>query len=244
LRKFSSKYVQTRWNTISHLSPSADPLFADIGSTGVVRNLNLNENVTTAVTWSTGTGILAAGNHGTIANVFTSGSITSASSDAGDAFAGLVSTNYGLIARSGSDATVIADGSSAGLVVQNLGTITESYATGPVTSLSTHGGAGGLVAYGNGTITQSFASGRVGAVAPRIGGICEGCAGLGNDVYWNVQTTGQASSGGNLTAANGLTSAQMSNPASFVGWDFSSNGAWAMPSGATQPVLRWQITAH
>jgi hypothetical protein len=36
----------------------------------------------------------------------------------------------------------------------------------------------------------------------------------------------------------------MSNPASFVGWDFSTNGVWAMPSGATQPVLRWQVTAH
>jgi hypothetical protein len=33
----------------------------------------------------------------------------------------------------------------------------------------------------------------------------------------------------------------MSNPASFVGWDFGANGAWAMPLGATHPVLRWQV---
>jgi len=232
------------WNTISNLSPSADPVFANIAATGVVRDLNLSEHVTTEVAWSTGTGMLAAANHGTIANVFTSGSIVSESSDAGDAFAGLVGTNYGLIARSGSNARVTADGSAAGIAVQNLGTITESYATGPITSLSSHGGAGGLVAYGSGTITQSYASGHVSAVAPRQGGVCESCSALGNDVYWNVDTSGQPASGGNLSAANGLTSAQMSDPASFAGWDFSTNGAWAMPVGATQPVLRWQVSAH
>lgn len=48
--------------------------------------------------------------------------------------------------------------------------------------------------------------------------------------------------GGTLPAANGLTTAQMSNPANFdSSWDFSSTGAWAMPVGATHPVLRWQL---
>ncbi|MBB5468003.1 hypothetical protein OKW30_002507 [Paraburkholderia sp. Clong3] len=75
-----------------------------------------------------------------------------------------------------------------------------------------------------------------------MGGICAGCSGgLGSDVYWDVQSTGQASSGGNLPASNGLTTAQMSNPASFVGWDFGPNGVWVMPTGATHPVLRWQV---
>jgi hypothetical protein len=50
-----------------------------------------------------------------------------------------------------------------------------------------------------------------------------------------------ATSGGNLPPSNGLTTAQMSDPASFAGWDFSSNGAWTMPAGATHPVLRWQV---
>ena len=35
----------------------------------------------------------------------------------------------------------------------------------------------------------------------------------------------------------------MSDPASFAGYDFGADGAWAMPSGAAQPVLRWQL-AH
>lgn len=50
------------------------------------------------------------------------------------------------------------------------------------------------------------------------------------DSYWNVQTTGQTNGGG-APASNGLTTAQMSNPASFAGWDFGPNGAWAMPAG-------------
>ncbi|MGF6870800.1 hypothetical protein [Paraburkholderia sp. MM5477-R1] len=241
-RPFTGQF-DGRFNMISHLSPSEDAVFADIGSTGVVRNLNLEENVTATESFGTGAGMLAAANHGTIANVFTSGSMVATSSDSGDAFAGLVGTNYGLVARSGSNATVTADGTAAGLVLENQGAITESYSTGPVTSFSSHGGAGGLIADGNGRITQSYASGPVHSLAGFIGGICIGCA-PDNDVYWNVETTGQASSGGGLPAANGLTSAQMSNPASFVGWDFSSNGPWVMPSGATQPVLRWQVTAQ
>jgi hypothetical protein len=50
-----------------------------------------------------------------------------------------------------------------------------------------------------------------------------------------------ASSGGNLPASNGLTTAEMSNPASFVGWDFGQEGVWVMPTGATHPVVRWQV---
>jgi hypothetical protein len=51
--------------------------------------------------------------------------------------------------------------------------------------------------------------------------------------------------GGTAPAAtNGLTTVQMSNQASFVSWSFAPSGAWAMPAGATYPVLRWQLTAH
>jgi hypothetical protein len=67
---------------------------------------------------------------------------------------------------------------------------------------------------------------------------------ISTDVYWNKDTTHQAQSvfGGNpLPAANGLTTAQMSNPASFVGWNFGPGGVWAMPAGATHPILGWQL---
>lgn len=43
-----------------------------------------------------------------------------------------------------------------------------------------------------------------------------------------------------MSEANGLTTAQMSDTASFSGWNFGPGGTWAMPTGATQPVLEWQ----
>jgi hypothetical protein len=230
------------WHTISNFSPRFDTVFSDIGAKGVVRDVNVNSNVGTSIFFYDGTAILAIHNYGTVANVFTSGAISSGES--GDVFAGLVAGNYGLIARSGSSATVMAGGSVAGLVLVNEGTIAESYATGLVSGITSHGPAGGLVGFNGGTITQSFATGPVRSGSLLVGGICSSCGGLGNDVYWNVQTTGQSSSGGNLPASNGLTTAQMSVPASFVGWDFGPNGAWVMLPGATHPVLTWQVTGH
>jgi filamentous hemagglutinin family protein len=230
------------WHTISNLSPNANEIFGDIGATGVVRDVNVDSHVSTAI--FSPSAILAGNNHGTIANVFTSGSI-SGTSDGGNSFAGLVGVNYGLIARSGSSASVIADEAAAGLVVDNQGTITQSYASGPVEAISSHGFAGGLVMANTGTITQSFVSSNpVYSVSRWVGGVCSGCTGLGSDVYWDVQATRQASSGGNLPASNGLTTAQMSTPASFAGWDFGPNGVWVMLPGATHPILAWQAAAH
>ncbi|WP_206951773.1 hypothetical protein [Trinickia acidisoli] len=97
-----------------------------------------------------------------------------------------------------------------------------------------------------GVVEQSFASGKLtyindfGAV---VGGIVARVSGgtVGSDVYWDEQSTGQTLGGPGISSSNGLTMAQMSNPASLAGWDFSPNGAWAMRSGATHPVLRSQL---
>lgn len=224
------------WHTISTLG---GPLFQMTG--GTVRDIYL----TPAFGWQSNTpaGVVAVDNSGTIANVFVSGRMMDPTATFGDdsSFAGLVGTNSGLIARSGSNITVWVGGYGAGLAVNNTGTIVESYATGPVTEISFDGAAGGLVDFNWGTITQSYAAGAVSGTQI-TGGICGYCgnSGLTND-YWNVETTGQGDIAFNLPSSNGLTTAQMSNPASFVGWNFGSNGAWAMPAGATQPVLRWMI---
>ena len=237
------------WHTISHISPNLNGLFHMVAAGGVVRDLNINANVDTALAGPS-RGILANNNYGTIVNTFSSGRIASGSDD-GAIVGGLVGTNYGLIARAGSSAAVDGDGGAGGLVGDNEGTITQSYATGAVTGLAEHGGAGGLVFTnaaspdtGGPTITQSFASGPV--YSPSAfqwwGGICGTCTGVGSDVYWSPELQGQTTSGApDLPAANALTAAQMKNPASFVGWDFSPNGVWAMPAGATHPVLAWQV---
>ncbi|MGF6654608.1 filamentous hemagglutinin family protein [Paraburkholderia youngii] len=236
------------WHTVSDFSPSFDAIFGDIGQGGVVRDLKVNGYPLANDTgFYDGIGLLAINNHGNVLNTFTSGANSCNCFYA--LLSGLVGTNYGLIARSGSSVTVRTGGAAAGLVSTNYGTIDESYATGSVTGFLTHGGGGGLIAenynYASssyGEVTQSFATGRViSGNGLSVGGICAGCGGLGLDVYWDVQTTGQPSSGGNLPASNGLTTAQMSDPASFVGWDFGPNGAWVVPPGATHPVLRWQV---
>ncbi|MGF6807317.1 filamentous hemagglutinin family protein [Paraburkholderia sp. Clong3] len=234
------------WHTISNVLPSDFAIFGEIGATGVVRDVNVKSNVSTTANNLSYAGILAVYNYGMIANVFTSGAIVSETSGSTDWFAGLVFENDGLIARSGSSATVRA-GVAGGLVISNEGTITESYTTGSVTADNVFGYAGGLMTNSDhGTTTQSFATGPVSSASIFVGGICAyyGCVSIGSDVYWNVQTTGQSSGGGNLPASNGLTTAQMSAPASFVGWDFGPSGAWTMPPGATHPVLTWQVTGQ
>ena len=138
-----------------------------------------------------------------------------------------------------------------GLVGSNSGTISQSYATGSTSfpgcrPTNAHCGGAALVVDNSGTITQSFATGPVNQPLYGPIGIARSNEGtITNDVYWNASTTGATIGvvyGTPIPAANGLTTAQMSTPASFAGYDFSSTGVWAMPAGATHPVLRWQVT--
>ncbi|PMS16214.1 filamentous hemagglutinin [Trinickia dabaoshanensis] len=219
-------------------------LFGAIGIAGVVHNLNLT-NSRSSLSGDANhpppfAGLLAGVNQGHIANVFASGSLTS---DALRFLGGLVGLNEGLIERSATDVTVESDfGLAAGLVAENTGTISQTYSTGPVTG--SHSIASGLAFFNTGTISQSFVTGQVPAdifIDPNPGAITgDTTAIVAPDSYWNVQTTG-LTNGGGAPASNGLTTAQMSHPDSFVGWDFSATGAWAMPAGWTHPVLRWQL---
>lgn len=199
-------------------------------------------------------GGLVGTNEGTIVR---SGANVRASN--GGLVGGLVGQNSGLILQSYATGAVsgitnpfsgvtIYQAQVGGLAGANSGTISQSYATGSVSLTALEGG--GLVAENSGTITQSFATGSVsgvsqGATTPSLGGVAALNTGtIGADVYWNKDTTGQISGGPGVVAANGLTTAQMSNPASFDGWDFGPGGVWAMPPGATAPVLEWQVSGH
>lgn len=216
-------------------------LFGVVGAAGVLRDVGVqNGSVSTSFA---GSGILAGVNQGLIANAYTTGSAAEATQE-GTTFGGLVGRNEGNIERSWSSASVSGSSANGGLVGENLGSITQSYATGSVSPTYSTGFGGGLVGINDGTISQSFATGAVlTLLMPTHGVIGFGSGTLAPDVYWNTQTTGQPLSGGTLPTSNGLTTAQMSNPASFSGYDFGPDGVWAMPAGATQPVLRWQV-AH
>jgi filamentous hemagglutinin family protein len=207
-------------------------------------------------------GGLVGWNYGTITR-------SSSAADVGSEgnLGGLVGINYdsGVIRQSFATGAVNAQahsGGGGGLAGSNSGLITQSYATGAVnfqpdycggfgTACTSNGGA--LVRLNQGTIEQSFATGPVTqmygpAGGPLGAGIANTNSGtIAGDVVWNAQTTGIATgvvSGTGISAANGLTTAQMSTPSSFgPTYDFGANGVWAMPAGATHPVLRWQV-AH
>ncbi|MDG0026762.1 filamentous hemagglutinin N-terminal domain-containing protein [Trinickia sp. Y13] len=176
---------------------------------------------------------------------------------------GLVGHNSGTIVQSFATGDVggVAFGvtpavSGGGLVAVNDGTIAQSYATGNAAGDPFTIVAAGLAAYNNGTITQSFATGQVSGQSPiqhqgpQLAGITNGNTvgasggAVGSDVYWDAQTSGQSYGGPGVPDANGLTTAQMSNPASFVGWNFGPGGVWAMPADATHPVLAWQLNGQ
>jgi len=216
-------------------------LFGLVGQTGVLRDLGVeNGSVSTS---HSGSGLLAGVNQGTIANAHSTG-VAMELFQNGTTFGGLVGRNEGNIERSWSSASVSGSDANGGLVGYNLGSITQSYATGSVSPVFSTGYGGGLVGINEGTVAQSFATGAVQTQRmPTHGVIAFGSGTLAPDVYWNKETTGQPASGGSLPPSNGLTTAQMSDPANFAGYDFGPNGVWAMPSGATQPVLRWQL-AH
>ncbi|SAL45675.1 filamentous hemagglutinin-like protein [Caballeronia arvi] len=162
---------------------------------------------------------------------------------------GLVGLNNGTIAQSYATGTTFAGthGETGGLVAFNTGLITQSYATGGVGGF----GGGGLV-YVNGAtgvINESFAVGQVGGGGPpgdAYGGIAAYNQGaIHNNVYWNKDTTIRTSAAGSNSGtvppdANGMTTAQMSNVSNYLDWNIPAGGVWAMPAGATHPVLQWQ----
>jgi filamentous hemagglutinin family protein len=197
-------------------------------------------------------------------------SSSSVNAKTGGTLGGLVGENddNGVISQSYASGTVSgyefatphgsSDASLGGLVGTNNGSISQSYSTAAVTNSCFYFAcsAAGLVDTNNGTISQSYASGPVtGAASIGSDGRADVPANygvattntigtIGNDVYWNAQSTNTTvgvGSGTPLPASNGLTNAQMLDPANFVGWDFSLTGPWALPAGANSPILRWQL---
>jgi filamentous hemagglutinin family protein len=246
---------------------SADPTQNTSGDEGILAGHNygtiVGVSTSGSIGWgggstdSTVAGGLVGVNYGTVER-----SSSSVNGSTGGTLAGLVGVNNGIISQSyasGSLSTYeigpsgfgLSAGNSAGLVGTNNGTITQSYATGAVQTgcLILECSAAGLVTTNTGTISQSFATGAVSGgqsyTGPANYGIAATNSGtIASDVYWNKSTTTTTigvGSGTPMPASNGLTTAQMSDPKRFSGWNFGSDGAWAMPAGASHPVLRWQL---
>lgn len=232
------------WGTISHVNVSGE-INTIAGSPGYLTDY------TTA-------GGLVGENYGTIERSSSTVAITT-----GGSAGGLVGYNKGSITQSYAAGNVqgfeleVGPGSSyvlteatvGGLVDANDGTISQSYFSGSVSNQC--GGqscsVGGLASTNNGTISQSFMSGSIGAagLASRYGVAVENNGTIANDVYWNSDSGGTAvgvGSGTAVPAANGFSTAQMSTPASFAGYDFGPNGVWTIPATSASPMLQWELT--
>ena len=209
-------------------------LFGVIGASGRVSNLGV---VNLVYTEKAGLpayyhGGLAGTNLGLISNCYSTGTITTPNSTYGG---GLVGGNAldGIISRSYSTCTVIAGDTAGGLTGYNTGDIDNSFATGSVSgNVSGTSPRGGLTgSHSQGTISNCYSTGAVsGGSSP--GGLCGTSSDTITNCFWNVETSGMATSAG----GTGLTTAQMQTQMIFTdaGWDFdqeSANGTddiWGM----------------
>lgn len=197
-------------------------------------------------------GGLVGQNDGTIERSYSSAQV-------GDqtAVGGLVGINNGLILQSYATGSVFvgSHGIPGGLVGENTatGVINQSYAVG---QSSPNFESGGLVSNNAGLIEESFvASPAAFGISPLIayGSLAAVNTGtIANNVFWNAQSgayingTNQPAPGVAIgtavPASNGLTTAQMINPASYgSSWDFRPNGTWVIVAGTSYPLLRWQV---
>jgi hypothetical protein len=165
-------------NKLTIAAATNNGLFAQVGSTGIVRNVGITDS-TIGQPDGTGEfqgGLLVGINDGVVTNCFATGTAAPAASSGGGtpSVGGLIGANNGSLTNShatvvvqvGSNSHVIVAG---GLVGINYRTITQSYASGQVSNNSGIGDSGGFVGNNLGTIEQSYATGNVSSVF-RAGG--------------------------------------------------------------------------
>jgi hypothetical protein len=111
------------------------------------------------------------------------------------------------------------------------GTIIDSYSTSAVVGSSY---LGGLVASNGGTIGRCYSTGAVNGPG---GGLCGPNSGSIADSFWDIETSGKATSGG----GTGKTTEDMQTLSTFTGWDFAV--IWALCEGTNYPRMMWQIPA-
>jgi len=200
-----------------------------------------NGEITSSYCTATITGSLhevggfAGTNNGRIVSCYADVTVTGYESFVG----GLAGNNFGYVLSCYASATVTGYGSFAGgLVGNNFGCVSSCYSTGSVTGEEM---VGGLVGGGNGTIATSYSAATVDSWGWSVGGLA-GSGSTPDNCYFLDPADGGGPDNGIGTP---LTSVQMTQQASFEGWDFwgsDTDGTadlWFMPENA-YPVLAWQ----
>jgi hypothetical protein len=149
-----------------------------------------------------------------------------------DVVGGLVGENLGAVSSSYAAGSVWGYYLIGGLVGKNVGTLSSCYATG---SVSGDYYVGGLVGGNDSMVSSSYATRSVSGDGD-VGGLVGQNSGTVTSSYWDTETSGQATSAG----GGGLTSAQMLLRSSFIGFDFTVTPDWKIANGFTLPYLPWQ----
>lgn len=214
---------------------------------GDVGNSHFTGSVTgngTGEVWGSTVGGLVGfngGGTGTVNNSYSTGSVTGY----GDCAGGLVGGSAGAtVAESYSTSSVTGYGQGVGgLVGVNGGTtVSDSYATGDVAGTSYVGGLVGGNA-NQGTVSDSYSTGNV-TGNEEVGGLVGYNIGTVSNSFWDIQTSGQATSDG----GTGKNTAEMQDIATFSAWDISAVALnetnptyiWNIVNGVTYPFLSWQ----
>ncbi len=155
--------------------------------------------------------------------------------DGSNTVGGMVGYNGygGSIVSSRATAAVRGKDRVGGLAGSNEGTVTNCYATGPVTGARMVGGLVG--SSGRGEIINCYSAGAV-AGEQSVGGLVGYCSGETYVVrsFWDNQTSGQQ----NSAAGVGKTTAEMQTAGTFMAWGGCTGVAvWTIDEGRDYPRL-------
>ncbi len=203
-------------------------VISDSFSTSTVQGSNVNDSA----------GGLVGINEGVIERCYASGDVSATWRLAG----GLIGlNNYGDVSRSYATGNVHGEEEVGGLVGSiNNCVLTDCYSTGDVNGIIYVGGLSGTLYRGE--VNNSYAIGNVIGVEDTGGLFGANNREVIVASFWDVNTSGQATSAGEPNAV-GLTTSEMQMENSFTdaGWDF--NDVWAICEGTNYPKLLWSIPA-
>jgi PKD repeat protein len=217
-------------------------------------------NSTGNVTGSKYIGGLVGENTGSVNQSHSTGNVTGS-----ECVGGLVGDNAGSVNQSYSTSTVKASSNDVGGLVgySDGGSVTQSYSTGDVTGNMNVGGLvgfnydssstitechstgsvtgngdfiGGLVGYNYGIVIQCYSTSIINDPDGNVGGLVGYNENSVTDSYWNMDTSGMATSSG----GTGLNDTEMQDQSSFTSWNFTDT--WRMDY---YPSLQYQsIVPH
>jgi hypothetical protein len=193
-----------------------------VGMFGFVDNNASIENVGLVdanVEGDSDVGGLVGQNRGLVSESYVTGSVNGNGYGVG----GLVGENNGsgTVNRSYATCGVSGNGRIGGLIGENWGTVSESYATGNVNGSIFN--VGGLVGGNGGTVSRSYATGMVTGDGFGVGGLIGESMGFVEYSFWNTESTGQNDDNEGHSGI-GLTTAEMRDISTFTnaGWDFDT----------------------